>query len=105
MIYYLITKQELALAIEEEEYFPDHFDDTGYISCVTENALPGLIEEINPEEEYVILKFNDQLLESAVIYEDVENTGMMQPHVYGFLNMDALVEAEDINHSKIKIPT
>lgn len=104
MIYYLMTKEELAFAMEEEEYFPEHFDETGYISCVSEISLTGMIDELNPEEEYVILKINDLLLESAVIYEDVENTGIMQPHVYGFLNMDAVIDTEDIEHSKVKMP-
>ncbi|AOM82966.1 DUF952 domain-containing protein [Salisediminibacterium beveridgei] len=105
MIYYFITKEELAFALEEEEYFPDYFDDTGYISCVSEKTVPAMIAELNTDQEYVILKFDDQLLESAVIYEDIEDTGIMQPHVYGFLNMDALIEAEEVERTKIKIPT
>lgn len=104
MIYYLMTREELDFALEEEEYWPDHFDDTGYIACVSEEGISTLGRHHEKNEELILLTIDAQKLESAVIYEDLKGDHMMNPHIYGFLNMDAVISTERFDPSRVKVP-
>lgn len=104
MIYYLMTRDEFDFALDEEEYWPDNFDDTGYIACVSEEGIPSLERNNDANEELILLTIDAQKLESAVIYEDLKGDQIMNPHIYGFLNMDAVICTETFDPSKVKVP-
>ncbi|UTR14835.1 DUF952 domain-containing protein [Salipaludibacillus sp. LMS25] len=91
MIYYLVTKEEWEYAQEDGEYWPADFDDRGYIPCADPGQTEQLVQELNLQDKsLILLSIDTQKLESVIIYEDVEERGRMSPHVYGYINIDAV---------------
>lgn len=96
MIYYVMLPEEWAFACEEEEYWPDDFDQRGYIPCAEPGQLDMLIEDrgFHNSDSFYVLKIDPQQIESVIIYEDVDERGVMFPHVYGYINVDAVTDTE-----------
>ncbi|WP_416150504.1 DUF952 domain-containing protein [Salipaludibacillus sp. HK11] len=106
MIYYVLTEDEWKIAKEEEEYWPSDFDDRGYIPCANPGQTEYLISELLLDEEpLLILTIDTQKLESVIIYEDVYETGSMKPHVYGYINIDAITGIDEFHRSPCCIPS
>ncbi|MCR6096307.1 DUF952 domain-containing protein [Salipaludibacillus agaradhaerens] len=96
MIYYLITKEEWEYAKQDGEYWPSDFDDRGYIPCADPGQTEQLVRELNLQgESLILLSIDTQKLESVVIYEDVAESGRMSPHVYGYINIDAVKSVDE----------
>ena len=95
MICYVMTEEEWSYAREEDEYWPDNFDELGYIPCADPEYLHQLIFEMNLADESIyVLKMDPQHIESVIIHEDVHEQGIMFPHIYGYINLDAVISAE-----------
>ncbi|SER74000.1 DUF952 domain-containing protein [Salisediminibacterium halotolerans] len=96
MIYYVMKPEEWLSVREEDEYWPENFDELGYIPCAEPGQLELLIKDLGFENSrsLYVLKIDPQQIESVIIYEDVFERGMMFPHVYGYINSDAVTDTE-----------
>ncbi|WP_280770921.1 DUF952 domain-containing protein [Salipaludibacillus daqingensis] len=104
MIYYVLTEEEWELAKEEDEYWPSDFDDRGYIPCANPGQTEHLVDELMLKNDpLVLVSIDPQKLESVIIYEDVHESGMMKPHVYGYINIDAIMGVKDYHRPTFPI--
>jgi uncharacterized protein (DUF952 family) len=66
----------------------------GFIHCSYEAQLPGVIERYyRNEPELLILHIETEKLRSKLV-EEPSTGGETYPHIYGRLNLDAIVKIE-----------
>ncbi|SDY90928.1 Uncharacterized conserved protein, DUF952 family [Evansella caseinilytica] len=101
MIYHLLTKGEWEKAKKEEVYWPESLDKEGFIHCLTKDQLLKAGSGLLPNEaEAVLLKVNSHLLESLVVFEDLSELGEMYPHIYGHINLEAVVAVYEMKRNQ-----
>ena len=67
----------------------------GFIHCSTAQQWRGVIERYYADaSELVLLHVDEQLLTSPLVYEQLPGAPEPFPHVYGPINLDAVVSAE-----------
>ena len=69
--------------------------DEGYIHCSTAEQWPGVIERYYSGAcDLVLLHVDEHSLTSPLVYEQLPGAPEPFPHVYGPINLDAVVAAE-----------
>ena len=71
--------------------------DEGYIHCsFAEQLAPTASRFYGDVAKVVVLRIDPDRLTSAVVVEDLVGSGEQFPHVYGPINLDAVVGADTI---------
>ncbi len=66
----------------------------GFIHCSTAEQVPGVLQRFYADAvDLLLLHVDETLLTSELRYDDVPNAGVF-PHVYGPINLDAVVRVE-----------
>ena len=95
MILHIIRKQEWQLAKQSGSYKNKSLEEEGFIHCSNENQVCKVADTLYKDEEDVLLLYIDETkLMSKVVYEDLYQLGEKYPHVYGPINLDAVVKVE-----------
>ena len=69
--------------------------DEGYIHCSTAQQWRGVVQRFYADDEdLVLLHVDEQLLTSPLVYEQLPGAPEPFPHVYGPINLDAVVNVE-----------
>ena len=69
----------------------------GYIHCSTADQWPGVIERYYAgATDLILLHVDEQALTSPLVYEQLPGAPDTFPHVYGPINLDAVVDTERI---------
>ena len=69
----------------------------GFIHCSTEQQWRGVVERYYADtSDLVLLHVDEQLLTSPLVYEQLPGAPEPFPHVYGPINLDAVVTAEHL---------
>ena len=69
----------------------------GYIHCSTADQWPGVIERyFAGATDLILLHVDEQSLTSPLVYEQLPGAPDTFPHVYGPINLDAVVDTERI---------
>jgi uncharacterized protein (DUF952 family) len=85
------AKWEQALA--EGEYRSDDLATEGFIHCSTPEQLPWVVEKFyKGQTELVVLRIDPEKLKPPLKWENPHETLRLFPHVYGPINLDAVVE-------------
>jgi uncharacterized protein (DUF952 family)/uridine phosphorylase len=80
-------------AQEEGEYRPDSLHEVGFIHCATPAQVAGVANSVFAgARDLVLLCIDADAAEGELRYEDCYDTGTRFPHLYGPLNLDAVVE-------------
>jgi uncharacterized protein (DUF952 family) len=67
----------------------------GYIHCSTAEQWPGVLERYyGGVQDVVLLHIDEQSLTSPLVYEQLPGAPEPFPHVYGPINLDAVVAAQ-----------
>ena len=95
MILHIIRNQEWQLAKQSGSYKNKSLEEEGFIHCSNENQVCKVADTLYKDEEDVLLLYIDETkLMSKVVYEDLYQLGEKYPHVYGPINLDAVVKVE-----------
>jgi len=78
-VYHITPLNNWRKALEYGAYSADSLEKDGFIHCCTKDQTEGVLE-IDPT-----------LLSTEIKYEDSHGSGELFPHVYGPLNLDAVV--------------
>lgn len=74
------------------EYRLDTLETEGFIHCSTPQQVLGPANEFyRGRSDLVLLVIDPSQLEARLIYEDSYNSGSVFPHIYGPLNLDAVI--------------
>ena len=71
--------------------------DEGYIHCSTEAQVEGVLERFySGVPDLVLLHIDEGLLSAPLVYEQLGDAPEPFPHVYGPINLDAVVLVRDL---------
>ncbi len=91
-IYHIIPQADWAAAQAQGNYRPESLASAGFIHC----SRPGQVERVanafyRNQEDLLLLEIACDGLQADVRYEDLLGEGMTFPHIYGPLNLNAVV--------------
>jgi uncharacterized protein (DUF952 family) len=77
-------------------YFPDSLKKEGFISCATHEQVLRSAEFLYKDKlNQKLLYINPEEVKAPVVYEDIHEMGHSFPHIYGALNLDAVIKVID----------
>jgi uncharacterized protein (DUF952 family) len=92
IILHIITRREWETAVSDPPYTPPSLTGEGFIHCSTpEQVLLPANSLYRGQQDLLLLCLDETQLEAEVIYEDCYESGLEFPHIYGPLNLDAVV--------------
>ena len=105
MIYHVTTQRNWDLAITQGYYSADSIALEGFIHCCKKDQLNGVIERYYQDvDQLFILEIEPSKVTSPLKYELAPSVNEEFPHIYGTLNLDAVVSIQDIIFSEIEAP-
>jgi uncharacterized protein (DUF952 family) len=117
MIYHLTSSQAWQDAQRRGEYRADSVESEGFIHCSTSTQVVPVAEALfKGESDILLLKIDPSLLSSELRWEPPSGSapppgvseGDLFPHVYGPINLDAVVQVYDLESNpdgSYKFPT
>lgn len=96
LLVHIARYEDWKKAQKEGEYRTSSLAQEGFIHCSTLFQVVGVANTMfHGEKGLVLLCLDPILLEAEVRYEDCYQTGQAFPHLYGPLNLDAVVDVLD----------
>lgn len=97
MILHITTKKDWEKAKEKNEYRGDTLDSEGFIHCSTPEQIDEVAQCLfKGKKDLMLLEIDETKVKSEIKYEDAEN-GKLYPHIYGPLNIDAVINVQDFH--------
>lgn len=94
MIYHITTHTEWQQAQKNGEYIPKAFPSDGFIHCSDHYQIEDTANRFyTSTPDLIVLEIDPDKLVAPLVYENLEGGEMTFPHVYGHLNLDAVVSA------------
>jgi len=91
LIYHITTRQEWEQAQKEGSYSAPSLAAEGFIHCSTREQATGVGERYyRGRSDLVLLNIKSALLKVELRYEDSHQNGVLFPHIYGPLTLDAV---------------
>lgn len=96
MILHITTHKEWESAVDTGSYRADSLETEGFIHCSTPEQVIGVANErFHGRADLILLCIAPAHLDASLIYEDCYETGQLFPHIYGPLNLNAVVAVVD----------
>lgn len=93
-VYHIVLPDEWEVVKSNSIYSAPSLEAEGFIHCSYDHQLEGVIERYYTDApELVILKLEIGKLTSKLVSEP-STGGEIYPHIYGPINLDAVVSAE-----------
>lgn len=97
IIYHITTAAEWKTGQQKGSYEATSLKDEGFIHCSQEEQIPEvLVRYFSGKTGLVKLHIDPKKLTSRLIYEWSPSLAQTFPHIYGPINADAVIKAEDI---------
>lgn len=97
-IYHVTTLKEWEQAQQLNEYKPKDYEQDGFMHCSIERQIPGVLDRFYKGQSGLIkLKIEKAKVQRPVLFELAQDLNELFPHIYGPLNLDAVVEVITIN--------
>ena len=92
MILHILSKEEWLATQDKGVYTPLTLDNDGFIHCSTPEQVVAVANSLfQGQTGLVLLCIDPSKVSADVVFEDLYNLGSMFPHIYGPLNLDAVV--------------
>lgn len=92
-VYHILTSAEWGRVRSNSTYTPPAFEQERFIHLCNEDQIAGVIERYFPEPgNLVALCISPQHLKAELRYENLLGGEEQFPHLYGPLNLDAVLE-------------
>ena len=97
MIYHVTTKQQWQQALVKGFFEEPSLHTEGFIHNSTEAQVPGVLERyFKNKSNLVLLHIDEAKLTAPLTYELAPSINEMFPHVFGAINMDAVIKITNI---------
>jgi len=91
LIYHITTKPALKEAQKKGVYIPAAFEQDGFIHCSDHYQVEETANRFYAQvPDLIVLEIDPDKLKAELVYENLEGGAMLFPHLYGFLNLDAV---------------
>jgi uncharacterized protein (DUF952 family) len=98
MIYHVVTKLSWENAQQRGFYAADSLVLEGFIHCSTTNQVKGVLDRYYKNvTDLLLLHIDETKLTPPLKYELAPSVNEEFPHIFGQLNLDAVVEVEKLN--------
>ncbi len=108
MIYHITTKPEWIQARLVQVYMADSLNTQGFIHCSTREQILGTANAyFKGKKDLVILCIESDRVQAPIKYEHPEGDPRLFPHIYGPLNLKAVLSEVDFpseNDGSFKLP-
>lgn len=93
LIFHLVKKEDWKKYKKEARYRPESLDSQGFIHCSSGRDVEDTANRLfKGEEDVLLIVINTTLIEPELRYENDGETGPKYPHIYGPLNLDAVID-------------
>lgn len=91
-IYHVTHPRDWKLALTQMTYEPDTYKNCGFIHCSTSIQVPNVVKHFyNNQRELLLLQIDTDIVKSPIVFENLEGGKENFPHIYGVLNIEAVV--------------
>lgn len=96
-ILHITGQRDWQKALEEGAYLADTLAEQGFIHCCLDSQLEGVLREwFAGATDLVLLEIESDRLASPLKFESAPDGQEKFPHVYGPINLEAVVEVKPI---------
>ena len=97
MIYHVSTAKEWQTALQQGFYEVPSLTTEGFIHCSKMEQVAGVLERYYKDQTgLLLLHIDESKLSAPLKYELAPSVNEEFPHIYGRLNLDAVVEIEKL---------
>ena len=97
VIYHITTRHEWESGKQKGAYEANSLKEEGFIHCSEESQVAGVLDRyFKDRKDLVKLKIGTEKLKSQLIYEWSPSIADTFPHIYGPINVDAVIGVESI---------
>lgn len=97
MIYHVTYNKDWAIAKERGFYHSFSLDTEGFIHCSTSAQVAGVLDRYYKDRnDLLLLHIDENLLTSRLEYEHSPSLNQKFPHVFGDINLDAIIDIEEL---------
>ncbi len=101
IILHCISKNKWNLIKSDEQYGKEQLDAFGFIHCSPIEYFWRVAPNfISVKEDLVLLCIDTKKVVPAIKWEDGDDCGREYPHVYGMLNLDAVIDVVPFNRNE-----
>ncbi len=90
IILHICLREEWERAQQSGEYRGEDFESDRFIHCSTGEQIGGIAGKVPEKGDFVVLKIDSSKVVPEIKYEKATN-GKFYPHIYGPLNIDAVI--------------
>ena len=95
---YHVTDQPSLDAAANGSYTCASLQQEGFIHCCKREQLAGVLERYYQGATGLkLLEINPELLSAKLVYENTVGGEELFPHIYGAINIDAVLSVEDLS--------
>lgn len=96
IIFHITRLVAWARAKAEGTYLPEAFQSEGFIHCSTRDQVVNVANvRFRGQKGLALLCIDTDKVAAEIVYENLEGGRQMFPHIYGGLNVDAVVQVAD----------
>jgi len=103
MIYHVVSETNWHKAVQQGFYEADSLSTEGFIHTSKSEQVQGVLDRYYPQDavhkgsgNLILLHIDETKLTAPLIYELAPSVNEVFPHIYGRLNIDAVVKAEKL---------
>ena len=97
VIYHITTKEEWDIAKGKGFYIAPSLELEGFIHCSEAQQVDGVLKRYYQGKKNLLeLVIDTEKLESPLKYELAPSVNENFPHIYGPINLDAIIEVQEI---------
>ncbi len=96
-IYHIAEKKDWEKAATTGIYKTSSIDREGFIHCSPLEKIKEVADNFYKEQnDLILLCISCEKVKSQIVWEDLYGSGFNFPHIYGELNLDAVVSTGDL---------
>ena len=97
MIYHITTLSRWKASLIKGFHEADSLTSEGFIHASDSHQLKGVLERFyQDQKDLLLLHINETKLTSVLKYEMAPSVNELFPHIYGSINIDAVIETSSI---------
>ncbi len=98
MIYHIVNKSHWQQALHQGYYEAASLATEGFIHLSNEQQVTGVLERYYlGQKNLLLLQIDESKLNAVLLHEHAASVNEIFPHLYGRLNLDAVVNVTEIS--------
>jgi uncharacterized protein (DUF952 family) len=100
VIIHLILRADWERIRGEPKLFSESVAQNGFVHCCLPEQVRGVLKQwFSSHKDVVAVEIDSNLLTSSLVFENLEGGSDLFPHIYGIVNLDAVIRwypADDV---------